>query len=135
MNKTYKTESLNEATYLVIKGFQVRIKRTGPVMAIFTFVDSTQLQSHVKKFWGESNIPVNLNKWLFIRMEMKMRVKSKEFRIKSVSGNTLDLKNGEPYYYKFGTNVLHALWGSAEIHQKRLKAGNVFVTRKEANKK
>jgi hypothetical protein len=138
MSKKYTTVFLDEAAYFVIKGHRYSAKRTGVVSAVFGFVDTPELARDRKTYF--TGVPtVSLHKWLSVRGQMKMHLRSLDITKTRRKKVTVRPKIeqapsvGTPYYYVDGGSVMYALYGhSNKVHEERRTSGNFYFTKEEA---
>lgn len=125
----YKTNHLDEASYLAIKGHKYTTTKFGELKAEWKFESSDKLESHRKQFWGGTAI-VNVHKWLCLREILKREQRS---MLAVSKDNPFNLTNGQEYWYITEHNTLNtSLFGGALIHKQRMDKGNFFLTQEEA---
>lgn len=133
-----KTQNLDEAVFLVIKGFKyTKVKVIGERHSEWTFEDSAKLQSASKQFWSGSPV-ISLNKWLMIRQSLKNEQKTllankKPARKKATSTVDLRMPVGTQYWFINDQKAVQiATYGKAKSHNERMDAGNFYRNRIQA---
>jgi hypothetical protein len=135
-----KTQSLDEAVFLVTKGFRyTKARAIADIHSEWTFDDCWELEDASKEFWSGTPM-VNIQQWLMIRGHMKMeqkrlmRGKHKERKEQVV--REMVHPNGTQYWFINGHNkVQHATYGKAKSHNKRIAEGNFYLNRIQAVQK
>jgi len=140
--KKYKTRSLNEATYLVMKGYNFKVNSIHFHSGLFTFEITGRFEEHRKAFWANSKSEVNISHWLMVRNELKNIVKQeimgkqadKVEKPKDKSPNEFPM-SGQRYWYKDSIGIVRVIvfgYGIPE-HVERKNAGKCYQTREEAS--
>lgn len=128
----YKTFLIDEVSYLKIKGFRYTSKRFANRASEWIFDDTPELRKELNKFWSGSTIMINLNKWLFVRQQVKFEQDSLPIRIRKEKDM---MQNGQRYFFIADNGgVTSALYGDNPIHQERFNKGNMFVTKELAER-
>jgi len=133
------THNLDEAAYLAVNGYVPRVRRTGPSASEISFeLDEAGKRRRVE-FWS-GDAYVSLSKYLTARQAIKNETSRQAFaalnasRIEDRPGQSF-LTQGTPYWYRVGPDVMHALYGNSDAHNRRLAEGNVYRTREDAELK
>lgn len=132
-----KTQSLDEAVFLVTKGFRyTKVRAIAQIHSEWTFDDCWELEDAVKEFWSGSPT-VNIQQWLMIRTHMKMEQKRLlSCTVKEVKQQVVrDMRhpNGTQYWFINALgHVQHATYGKAKSHNKRIDQGNFYLNRIQA---
>lgn len=132
--KKYKTKNLDEATFLILKGYySFKQKVISAKGAEFTFEDTDgKIKNKVKEFWCGSPV-ISLNKWTSTRTQLKTQQSQIFHRMKNPdflkeNGNK-KYPSGMPYYYIDDFNhIQHSIFGVGKAHQDRAENGNVFLS-------
>lgn len=150
----YKTFNLNEATYLVLKGFRYGLDATMMNASCFVFDDTEELEKARKEFWT-SGCKVNIHTWIGLRQEIKNSLKSqvsleisqpllkRHKRIAQRAKNATEVdvnkpistytpNDGDAYWYASNGIVCHAIAGAHNMHKRRQQENNCFKTKEEA---
>jgi len=131
-----KTQNLDEAVYLTIKGFKTKkVRVITDRHSEWTFEDCNGVIKASSDFWTGSPV-IPLNKWMVVRQALKNQQKTllaeKKPRKKSVDSTMLHPANTPYWFINAGGAIQQATYGKAESHNKRIDAGNFFLNRVQA---
>lgn len=133
-----KTQTLDEAVFLTVKGLRhTKVRALGQIHSEWTFEDSTKQKTLSNQFWSGAPT-VSLNKWLMIRMQLKIELKNKLSQQKPKciplkdSEGMLHPKGTEYWYINEQESIMHCTYGKAKSHNKRVKEGNFYLNRIQA---
>lgn len=144
MIKSYKTHNLDEAAYLMLRGFRCESHSKTKTSAEFIFKDAG-IDSYIKDFWTRGSL-IELHSWLAVRQALKNEIKAQLYvqemnHLTETRGTVKDFledptayepKTGEAYFYVLNGSVFHALYGNSPAHELRVRSGNCFKTRNAA---
>jgi len=130
-----KTQNLDEAVYLTIKGFKTKkVRVIADRHSEWTFEDCNGVVKASSDFWTGSPV-ISLNKWMVVRQALKNQQKTllAEKKPKKVVVSDMRYSVATPYWYidTFG-KVQHATYGKNAVHNKRIDAGNFYKNRSQA---
>ena len=128
--KKYRTTSIDEATFLALKGHVPFCQGVGDRSAFFIFNHAESLNEHIKMFWSK-DAQIGLHSWLSTRQQLK-NITASQARV--AADDAQDEKFGQAYYYKVGDAIQHAIFGRSKVHQERYKSGNFFYKKEDALK-
>lgn len=132
-----KTQSLDEAVFLVTKGFKyTKARAIAEIHSEWTFYDCWELEDASKEFWSGSPM-VNIQQWLMIRGHMKMEQKrllrGKHKEVKEKVLRDMRHPTGTQYWFiNSHGKVQVATYGKSRSHNKRIDEGNFYLNRIQA---
>lgn len=132
-----KTQNLDEAVFLNIKGFKhTKVRVIAERHSEWTFDDSQKVAQASKQFWTGSPV-VSLNKWLLVRQAMKHEQKTllAEKKPPRIRKDTVEMKHPAGMQYWFINDqkaVQIATYGRSKSHNERIAKGNFYLNRIQA---
>lgn len=148
--KKYITHNLNEATYLILKGFKYKSKAITGSSATFTFTYDPVVERYRKEFWT-NGCRVNVHSWLSVRQALKDELRSQlmnetisstEKQLRKIvrkSGGTVvkpesfQPKIGQTYWLCIGGTLLSSTFSEkGHTHKERAEQGMCYRTKDEA---
>lgn len=123
-----KTRNLNEAAYLITRGYRCKIEKLSDNVSIFHFKNEA-IKASNSFLTGKA--VMNLSKFLCARFQLKHELKGYDIQDEGDAG-----RKGRAYYYFSEDKVLqHAIYGSNPIHKLRFEKGNYFEEKEKAEYK
>ena len=140
---THDTNNIDEAAYLALQGYHVKVTRTGAISALFSFEVDERFKKVRSTFWkGEAT--VQLHQWLATRTALKNECAGQAIVRKSVvapsivpaiESEEINVRAGTPYWFREGAVVRRVLFGNRAPHTERLSKGNFYRSREDAQLK
>ena len=140
---THDTNNIDEAAYLALQGYDVKVTRTGAISALFSFEVDARFKEIRAKFWsGDTAVP--LHGWLAVRTALKNECMGQVIVRKSavapsivpsLANEEIDVRVGTAYWYCEGGDVKYAAFGARAPHTERLKKGNFYRSVEDAKHK